>query len=74
MTNSSEKRNRSYRIAFASVKLTMDFNSMEDAMKYKEANRGKGWFFMEAYPIDESDGYKVTMTVQRPYNGYNTGW
>ena len=72
MNNS--KSNRSRRVTFASVKLTMDFTSMEDAMEYKRANQGKGWLFMEAYPIEESEGYKVTMTVQRPYNGYNTGW
>lgn len=73
MTNSS-KNNKSQRVAFASVMLTMDFKSMEDAMKYKETHKGKGWFFMEAYPIDGSEGYNVSMTIRKPYKNYNPGW
>ena len=70
----NSKSNRSWRIGFASVKLTMDFQSMEDAMKYKEANRGKGWLFHKPYLIDSDGGYTVSMTVQRPFKNYNPGW
>lgn len=72
MNNS--KTNRTRKVAFASVMLTMDFASMEDALRYREANQGKGWFFMEAYPIDGSEGYNVSMTIRKPYKGYTTGW
>jgi hypothetical protein len=74
MNNSFKKSNKRHRVAFASIELTMDFASLEEAIEYKRANQGKGWFFMEAYPIDESEGFAVSMTVKRPYNGYTTGW
>ena len=74
MNNSSKKSNRSHRITFASIELTMDFASLEDAIEYKKANRGKGWFFMNPYLNDSGDGFAVSMTVKRPYNGYTPGW
>jgi hypothetical protein len=70
MTNNSKR----HRVAFASVELTIDFKSMEDAMKYKAANQGKGWLFMEAYPIDSCEGFAVSMTIRKPYKNYNPGW
>ena len=74
MNNSSKKSNRSRRVAFASIELTMDFASLEGAIEYKRANQRKGWFFMEPYLNDSGDGFEVSMTVKRPYCGYTTGW
>lgn len=74
MKNSSKKSNKRHRVTFASIELVIDFASMEDAIEYKRANQGKGWFFMEPYLLDEGDEFKVSMIVKRPYNGYNTGW
>jgi hypothetical protein len=75
MNNSFKKSNKSRRVAFASIELTIDFASLEDAIEYKRANQGKGWFFMEPYLLDGGDEqFKASMTVKRPYNDYNTGW
>ena len=70
----NSKNNRSRRIAFAHVELVMDFTSVYEAMAYKETNRGKGWLFKKPYLIDSGDGFKVSMTVKRPYKNYNPGW
>ena len=72
MDNSKTSKTR--KVAFASVMITMDFASMEDAVRYRKANHGKGWFFQEAYPIDGSEGYTVSMTIRKPYKGYIPGW
>lgn len=74
MNNSFKKSNKRHRVAFASIELTMDFASMEDAIEYKRANQGKGWLFMKPYLLDEGDEFKASMTVRRPYNGYTPGW
>jgi hypothetical protein len=74
MNNSFKKSNKRHRVAFASIELTMDFKSMEEAIAYKEAHQGKGWLFRKPYLIDSSDEFKASMTVKRPYNNYNTGW
>ena len=73
-TNSSENRNRNYKVAFASVELTIDFTSVYEAMAYKETNRGKGWLFQKPYINNNGNGFMVSMVVKRPYNKYNPGW
>jgi hypothetical protein len=73
MTNST-KTNRTRKVAFASIELVMDFVSMEDAMRYREANKGKGWLFQKPCPIDSCEGFAVSMTIRKPYNRYNKGW
>ena len=74
MNNSSKKSNRIRRVAFASIELTMDFASLEDAIEYKRANQGKGWLFRKPYSIDSGDGFVVCMIVKKPYRDYNPGW
>ena len=73
MTNNS-KNNRTSRVAFASVELTIDFTSFYGAMRYKETHQGKGWLFMKPYINNNGDGFMVSMVVKRPYNKYNPGW
>ena len=73
-TTNNSKNNRSYKIAFASVELTLDFTSFYEAMLYKAANSGKGWFFMKPYINSNDNGFMVSMVVKRPYNKYNPGW
>jgi hypothetical protein len=72
--NNSKKSSKRRRVTFASIELTIDFASMEDAIEYKRANQGKGWLFMEPYLLHGGDEFEASMTVRRPYKGYTPGW
>ena len=59
------------KITFASICLTIDFDSIEDAENYKMKNHNKGWCFGE---ISKVDNNTYSMEVRRPYKNYNGGW
>lgn len=72
MKNILYNEGENMKVAFANISLIIDFDSDEEAEKYKKDNFGKGWWFGETEynPIIK----KWTMEVRRPYGNYNCGW
>lgn len=62
------------RIAFAHIEQVVDFTTREEAERFEEESRNKGYKIVWGAHEVEMDKLYYSVVIKKPYQNYKTGW